>query len=69
MVNDHVSVGDHVAVSWGLTEVEGIVEEIYGGPSAATTRRVVVRLAESASDEDTATVAVPLSAVHPLSTR
>lgn len=55
--------GDEVVIPWGVEEVHGTVDSVYG-PSAR--RRVVVRLTPELSDlvvDTSTTVVLPLDAV------
>lgn len=61
--------GDRVLVNWGLDEVEGVVEDVYGLGSA---RRAVVRIPFLGPDGEelgeSITVPVPLGAIESILT-
>lgn len=63
-MDDELKVGDLVVFSWGLAEVKGIVDELYGN---ADRRRVVLALTPEVSGYAVAeptTVALPVHDVR-----
>lgn len=63
---DHPEVipGDRIKIPWGVDEVEGTVDEVYG---PVHLRRVVVRLTPELSDyvvDEPTTVVFPLEAIR-----